>query len=475
MNHSLGLLKAPHPGDGVPRSLAIRARSSSRRRLRATRAAVLFLGLLLPARVGFAQRAEQGQPSGHPPAHAPGQTLPGGDRTGPIEDELPPEDSGPPPGAASDEEIDLAELGLDPNAPSFDDQLNVYGFASFLYRSRHPVEDHGPSDPSSKTFTVANLNLYLAKNLTENARTLIEIAFTFLPNGGRRTDDTVIDTTVTDPTNYDRATQWGSIEIERAYLEYDLTDFLTIRGGRWLTPYGIWNIDHGSPAINPNGRPYIVGEQFFPEHQTGLDLFGSFGHEAFKLSYHATVSNGRGGADAQQDQDDKFAFGGRLELEVPWGLRIGGSIYRGRYTGLAPALGALPDTYLETAYGGDVQLDRGPLHVQGEIIARDRRHPTAAASLATASDGRDFGYYAFAGYRLDRLWNVMPYTLFEEYRPADHTLGEVLRAGNVGFNFRPSSSLVFKVNATWSAISAGMGLLAETTVREFNTQACWVF
>jgi len=351
----------------------------------------------------------------------------------------------------------------------------VYGFADFTLGFQHWSRAVVVFPQDTRTFALGNLNLYLAKNLTLRARTLAEVRFTFAPNGSRNADGTILDTTATDVTNYSRPVQWGSIVIERAYAEYDLIDHVTIRGGRWLTPYGVWNIDHGSPAIIPNGRPYIVGEQFFPEHQTGLDLFGSFGHDAFKLSYHATVSNGRGGADAQQDQDDKFAFGGRLELEVPWGLRIGGSIYRGRYTGLSPAPGALPDTYLETAYGGDVQFVRGPLHVQGEIIARDRHHGTAAASLATAADGRDFGYYAFAGYRFDRLWNAMPYMLFEEYRPADHTLGEVLRAGNIGFNFRPSSSLVFKVNATWSAISAGMGLLADTTVREFNTQACWVF
>jgi len=471
MNHSLGLLKAPHPGDGVPRSLAIRARSS--RRLRATRAAVLFLGLVLPARVGFAQRAEQGQPSGHPPTHAPGQTLPGGDRSGPIADELPPEDSGPPAGAAPDEEIDLAELGLDPNAPSFDDQLNVYGFASFLYRSRHPVEDHGPNDPSSKTFTVANLNLYLAKNLTENARTLIEIAFTFLPNGGRRADDTVIDTTVTDPTNYDRATQWGSIEIERAYLEYDLTDFLTIRGGRWLTPYGIWNIDHGAPVVINTGLPYIIGEQYFPEHQTGLDLFGSRSYTNYRVGYHLTVSNGRGGAEAQQDQDEKFAFGGRIEVELPWGLRIGGSYYRGRYTGLPPALGAKSQTYLEATYGGDAQFDLGGLRVQGEVIVHDRHSETSASAASLGTDLRDFGAYALVGYRFHRLWNVMPFLFYEHILPSEFLPSETLIARILGLNFRPSSSITFK--ATVNQIKfEGRGVLQGTTWETIG-QAAWVF
>jgi len=383
----------------------------------------------------------------------------------------------PPSLAASSEDIDLAALGLDPSAASFDDQLNVYGFAAFTYLSDHWSKPAPTVKQDLKTFALGNLNLYLAKSLTAKVRALAEVRFTFLPNAGGTPGGATIDTTATDVTNYSRPVQWGGIVIERAYVEYDLTEFLTVRGGHWLTPYGIWNIDHGAPAIISTVRPYIIGEQFFPEHQTGLDLFGSRPLSGFKLGYHLTMSNGRGGAEAQQDQDEKFAFGGRLELETPWGLRIGGSYYRGRYTGLPAALGAAPNTYLEAAYGGDAQLDVGKLHVQAEVIARDRHYvigERAASAAGFAPDGRDFGFYGIAGYRLDHLWNVMPFVYYEDYHPTDHTYFSRVRAPAGGLNFRPSPSLVFKAMADWISIS-GPGLLGDVNIREFTGQVSWVF
>jgi len=388
----------------------------------------------------------------------------------------------PPPAAPStvkpsSDDIDLGALGLDPaTATAADDQLTVYGFADFSYIMDY-FSNVSPIFKDSRTFAVGNLNLYLAKNLTNKARALAEIRFTFLPNASRNPDTTLVDTTATDVTNYSRPVQWGGIVIERAYVEYDITDHLTLRGGHWLTPYGIWNIDHGSPVILSPIRPYVVGQQFFPEHQTGLDLFGNQSLGGIKLGYHVTASNGRGGAEAQQDQDNKFAFGGRLELETPWGLKAGGSYYRGRYTGLPPALGAAGQTYLERAYGGDIQFDLGALHLQSEVIVRERHYEDGMRTTAPggfAPDGRDLGGYALIGYRFHQLWNVMPFVYSEINKPSDHTLYERGIAEIAGLNFRPSPSLVLKAVAV-HVDAKGTGLFMNGVFREIAFQVSWVF
>lgn len=390
-----------------------------------------------------------------------------------------PDGAPPTPAKASSDDIDLSSLGLEPGAAAFDDKLNIYGFADFTYSAFHASRPSPFFRQDTRTFQVGNLNVYLAKNLTHEARTLSEVRFTFLPNGSMNADGSLISTSATDVTRETRPVQWGGIVIERAYLEYDVGDHLTIRAGHWLTPYGIWNIDHGSPVILGTYRPYTIGEQFFPEHQTGLDMFGSHYQDGFKLNYHLTVSNGRGATEAVSDLDTELAFGGRLELETPWGLKVGGSYYRGRYTGLPATAVAQGETFHEAAYGGDAQFDRGPLHLQGEASLRERHYEVgqrAATGAGFAPDGRDIGYYLLVGYRFDRLWNVMPFVIGERYTPTDHSLTSGGSDLSVGLNFRPAPSLVFKLEAERAvANDDGMGLLAGQKVFVYAAQASWVF
>jgi len=376
--------------------------------------------------------------------------------------------------AAAD--VDLSALGLDPAsaASAYDDKLNVYGFADFSYQAFHFVNPLMFIRQDTRGFAVGNLNLYLAKNLTPRVRALAEVRFTFLPNGSTNRDGTTVDDTAADVANYSRPVQWGGVVIERVYVEYDLTDWLTIRAGHWLTPYGIWNIDHGSPAIIPIGRPYIIGEQFFPEHQTGLDLFGSKLLEGYKVAYHVTASNGRGATESIQDQDNKLAFGARAELETPWGLRIGGSYYRGRYTGVAPTVMSAAPTFKEQAIGGDVQFDYHGLHAQAEVIGRIRDfHGQRPMSFG---GDNDFGSYLLAGYRFDALWNVMPFVLFSPYEPADLSTFKSATAGEAGLNFRPSGNLILKVQGIAVKFDDDhAGLLSNNTVYQGMAEASFVF
>ena len=401
----------------------------------------------------------------------------------PVADPVPSADVTPTPAPptpavskTSSDDIDLSSLGLDPSASSFDDKLNIFGYADFSYAAQRFSRDPVVIPKISRGFVSGNLNVYIAKNLTPKARSLLEVRFTFLPNGSINNDGTYVDTTARDITDSQRQVQWGAIIIERAYVEYDLGEHLTIRGGHWLTPYGIWNIDHGSPVIIGTSRPYIVGAEFFPEHQTGLDLFGTDHEGAFKIEYHLTASNGRGTTEAQADQDGELAFGARLDVETH-GLKLGGSYYRGRSTGLPPVVGGLADTFLEAAYGADIQFDRGGLHVQAEVMARDRHYDdgkrNSIASGFTA-DGRDTGFYALAGYRFDRWWNVMPYTIFENHSPADHTSYGKINAGSFGLNFRPAASLILKLQAEYARFDGG-GLFDDEHATLYTSQASWVF
>ncbi|HET9992250.1 MAG TPA: hypothetical protein VFQ65_27150 [Kofleriaceae bacterium] len=381
----------------------------------------------------------------------------------------------PAPEAASD--ADLAALGLDPTAAAFDDKLNIFGFADFSYQAwhfSHPVL----AAPDTHGFAAGSLNLYVSKNLTERWRMLAEIRFLYLPNGGLDATGTTTVTTVMDPTNFERPITWGGIAIQRAYIEYDLDEHLTIRAGRILTPYGIWNTDHGSPAIIAAYRPYIIGEQYFPEQLTGIELFGKKLIGEYKVGYHATITNGRSPVDAVSDPDGRPAFGGRLEFAAPWSgtLKLGASGYMGRYTGVAP-VGRTAPSYEERSYGADVQWDHGGLHVQAELIGNDHHYlanARATNSKGFAADGRQWGGYALAGYRFDHYWNVMPFAMAEYIRPIDDTLYDHSSGCAGGLNFRPSSNVILKVMYNL-ALSRGAGLIGDVDIHVFTSQIAWVF
>ena len=56
---------------------------------------------------------------------------------------------------------------------------------------------------------------------------------------------------------------------ERAYLEYALSDTISIRGGKFLTPIGRWNLIHATPLVWTTSRP-LVTTLPFPTNMTGL-------------------------------------------------------------------------------------------------------------------------------------------------------------------------------------------------------------
>jgi hypothetical protein len=68
----------------------------------------------------------------------------------------------------------------------------------------------------------------------------------------------------------------------------------------------------------------------------------------------------------------------------------------------------------------------------------------------------------------------MPYMVFENHTPADHTYYGKINAGTFGLNFRPAATLVLKVQAEFARFDGG-GLFNDEHVTNYSSQASWVF
>jgi hypothetical protein len=352
--------------------------------------------------------------------------------------------------------------------------------------------DHHPA------FYVGNFNLYLTKNLTENVRTMGEVRFLYLPHGNSSltTGDTV-DNSVPDYADFGRPLRWGGIEIERVYLEWSALSHLTVRAGQFLTPYGIWNVDHGSPTFIPTQRPYVVGSNWFPERQTGFELFGNYDiGTSSTVGYHLTLSNGQGLASEYRDLDSNKAVGGRAYWQ--WRglgeLRIGASGYYGTSTNATYAPGMrdghlyyaerITTQYRNLALAADALWNYKNLRLQAEILAQQVDYTDAGrVQGSSAISGRtnypidlhSWGGYFLAGYRFD-WFGVMPYGLLQYIDQVTPATGVILDtiAYEAGLNIRPIDSVVLKLSYGGSSYPNGI-YYAKGSLHSIQAQVAWAF
>jgi hypothetical protein len=388
----------------------------------------------------------------------------------------------------------MAELPSEVDVDQY--QLNFYGFADFAYA----IDVDDATGPSS--FAIGNLNLYAEADLGQSWRSLFEIRFMYLPHGStplsfdpsapaERTD-----TTVNDYADILSPIRWGGISIQRAWLEHEFHPAITLRGGHFLTPYGIWNVDHGSPVIIPVRRPFNIGSSLLPQSQTGLEAYGRFGFGPAELGYHLTLSNGRGPIDTYQDLDSNKAIGGRLfgKLDTSAGVfTLGFSGYRGRYTdsesqfaivdGQFQSVTNVTSRYEELSLATDFKWLWGGFHFQAEAILNDVAYDDSTRPVDPAlfggppgfsPDYRRWGAYGLAGYRTNFV-GLMPFVVLETYDPGQLTGFAPITSFWVGLNARPIPRVVLKANWVHIWPAEVSGLPQGNEINFLETQAAWSF
>ena len=407
--------------------------------------------------------------------------------------------------AANDEAIER------PSSDSFSNEteveaeqqrrIDLYGFADLTY-TKLLIPESNPWNRiyfPSDSFAVGNFNLYLSSNLGDRWRALGEVRFMYLPNGANTTNSatgeiTRTDTTVLDYAGFEQPIHWGAIRIERVWVEHEFSALFKLQVGAFLTPYGIWNVDHGSPAIVGIRAPLAVVSELFPAHQTGLQLYGNTFLEPFEVGYHLTLSNGRGPVEYEDFDDDK-ALGGRvyLKTDAVGSLTVGASAYRGGYYDRSAKYVVKRDSvdkeyatkskYQEFSFGTDVKWQWKRLLVQGEFIMNEAafedggrpRVDVLKPPQGFQPDYRRWGAYGLIGYRTHIL-QTMPYAIVQYvYAPNDPVVPPVL-GGQVGLNIRPTPAVVLKLELSLTHFTgSGSTGLGNYPLRFLASQIAWAF
>lgn len=381
--------------------------------------------------------------------------------------------------------------------------IDIYGFADFTYRHSLLSEDSpwNAFIPRHASMYVGNINLYFDKQIAQDWRSLLEARLTYLPHGARQIGfggDPITreNNRESDYTVFQRDRNIGGLILEQIWLDYTPDPRLTVRVGQWLSPYGIWVTDHGSPAIIGVSPPFIVGSELIPERQVGVQLKGgALLTGPLEYSYALGFSNGRTDVTAFEDLDDNKAITARfaLHLSALGQFDLGSSAYYGRHTESVEViqvagneLSAEEQVSLqldELVYAFDARWVLGGLHAQSEWMVYERKYTDVgrppAAQGGLAPDRRKWGGYGLVGYRLP-WFPLMPYAKVE-YAP-DNTaealgIPDRIAIFTGGLNYRPLADVVLKGEYTHAYLTeSGDALgLNDAAIDFFDLQIAWAF
>ncbi len=234
----------------------------------------------------------------------------------------------------------------------------------------------------------------------------------------------------------------GEVELEQAYVEFDVSDNTRVKGGLFLVPVGILNETHEPPTFygverNPIAHDIIPATWW----EGGAALAGNFGESGF--SYDVAVHSGLAvGADfdirdgrqkVAEAIGEDLAVSGRLKYTGIAGLELAVSVVQQSdiTQGLVPGAGAA--TLLET----HARWSHGPLTLTALYAGWTL---DGVAPEALEKDKQD-GYYVEGSWRFNEKFGMF----------ARHNVWDMGGAGdtersqsNIGFNYWPHRNVVVK-------------------------------
>ncbi|MDX2018939.1 MAG: hypothetical protein SF187_01765 [Deltaproteobacteria bacterium] len=345
--------------------------------------------------------------------------------------------------------------------------LKIYGFLD-AGLSKAWLSNQNPFGPAypfkNATFVPGNMNLYFDGRPSPYFRALLETRYSFYPHGDvpttgtdvKRTDTRLLDTFST--SGYNKVV-WGGTIIERAQMDWLPKQEFNLRIGYFLTPYGIWNVDHGTPTLISMLLPQFQVEEAIPQRQTGVQAFGSHSVAPFEVGYNAYISNGR--APFIMRTAPGFGSGGRLYLRHMGTATttVGTSWYYSTFQQDKLGFKLSPEFSLtsaavykgtEWAVGADLSVDYGPLRIRSEGLIRHVKYdegfhePTSEFGTSNKPNRYENYGYVIAAYRIGKYFEPYWYQEIKWGRPA-YTSAEIANVTSGGLNIYFTAQTMLKL------------------------------
>lgn len=247
----------------------------------------------------------------------------------------------------------------------------------------------------------------------------------------------------------------GEVVLEQFHLTRLIHTAFNVRAGHVIVPVGLTNAHHEPihffGTVRPEGETTILPSTW---HETGIELFGSFGKGYASFDYQALVVAGLNANGFNRNEwvaggkqgffeEDNFTSPGyvvRLDYKGVPGLRIGGSFY---YCADAGANSDKKQTYASVGkipvkiFTGDIQYKNKFVTARGNVVSGDLGKSAAVSkvnnrlpnlspySKLTPIAKNAVSYAAEAGVNLSAFFPnkkfpvIYPFARYEYYNPQE--------------------------------------------------------
>jgi hypothetical protein len=255
--------------------------------------------------------------------------------------------------------------------------------------------------------------------------------------------------------------QPGEVELEQAFIEYDISETQQARAGLFLLPVGILNETHEPPTFfgverNPVEKNIIPSTWW----EGGLGLNGELPNNfSYDVAVHSGLNTATSGSKAfnirsgrqkvAEAQADKGAVTGRIKWTGAPGVELAAT---GQYQ-QDVAQGDFSESVSATLFETHADVRRGPFGLRA-LYARWDMDGNAPEAIGA---DEQFGWYIEPSYRFETRAGEVG--LFARYNQYDTTAGagtdtEIAQT-DVGINFWPHPDVVLKADMAFVNNPAG--------------------
>lgn len=320
------------------------------------------------------------------------------------------------------EEIsDQAEMALF----SFEDLSNTISH-SLKVAGYADVEYKGYEDPDKAgEFRMHHLSLFFSKQFDNNFKFFSEIEYEDAPKF-EGTNDGSGGTKVAS----------GKIFVEAVNFDWNKSQYINLRVGRFFTPAGIWSEDHYPPFVTTQERPLHI-RKIFPQLVDGMSFFGSTELiENHLFNYTTFVGNGESNTNlsGKSDINSSKAIGFKGDYVTPWldDFLVGFTLYQDNNDSSENNNETLEAK--KFAFGLHLKVRYSNINVQAEFAEADLNFNESINNYKSE------GYYVQAFYNLN-TWDLgYRYDVFDS---KDITM-EKIKRNSLFINYHVNESIRLK-------------------------------